>query len=589
MKHLNKSVVILLTVCMVLSIFPQSVLAKKNNEDGKAYRKGRRMISMGDSFASGESIGRYGTGSVTDEDFLAHRSSFAWSGMLKLPGAEGMMRDNRGTNWEFVACSGATTENLTGTQTKEYNHNGSKGSYEMPPQFDAFKNGMIDPKEVDYVTLSIGGNDVDFSGIIKRAALNGPGFYGFAVDAVTDKLNHFDDPGGTHDKLVDTYRRIAKEAPNATIIVTGYPQLFAPHSDMTDGNYLVNEIEAQTINEGVSCFNLRIKSIIQELQMEGINIEFADVEKKFKGHGAFSDEPWINGIEFGADPEELDDNAKTSMNSIHPNFDGAKAYAECVQEVIDRVEKEKAEKRKELGLDDDGNPINAPTGTPGPTLSVTPTPEISVTPTPEISGTPGPTETPGASVTPGPDIPVPTWEPVPDYGYPPVEELLGTYEDGMLTVTEFYIPPEVQQAIEDARAQAESEGADVEGCDIDMSQIVGQTAGFPFTLSSSGSGLMFSAESIPAQPATYYPDTGVIVVPTFTYVEDEMPAYVTITLHQCSYSNPEHTAIVIDGSLIYEFTGEYKGVVMKCRISGTRQIPPKVTPEPSEEGYDGDG
>ena len=165
MKTIKKPIVVILSVCILMSVFSTSVFADKKKEpvDGRTYRKGVNMVSMGDSFASGESIGSYGTGSVYDEDFLAHRSYYSWSSLLKLPGnGGGRMRDYKGTKWQFVACSGATTENIYGTQTKEYNHNGQKGSHDLPPQLDIFSSGKIDPKEVDYVTLSIGGNDVDF-------------------------------------------------------------------------------------------------------------------------------------------------------------------------------------------------------------------------------------------------------------------------------------------------------------------------------------------------------------------------------------------------------------------------------------------
>ena len=360
MKYIKRSLAFLFIACMMLSVFSSDAYAAGKPVDVRAYRKGRNMVSMGDSFASGESIGHYGTGDVfdehydIDEDFLAHRSAYSWSGMLKLPGTKGRMRDNRGSTWQFVACSGATTDNLKGKQTKEYNHLGNwgynSGSHDLAPQFDVFSKGRIDPKEVDYVTLSIGGNDVDFKGIIQAAAINGPGYYGYAADAVADKQEHFDDPGGTRDKLMETYRRIASEAPNATIIITGYPPLLDPKCE--DAN-LFNENEAKVINDGVHWFNGRIKKMIDELKRDGIKIEFADVETKFKGHEAYSSDPWINGLVFGAAEEELDIDEYVSMNSIHPNFQGAKAYAECVQEVIDRVEREKAEMRKKIGIVDE--------------------------------------------------------------------------------------------------------------------------------------------------------------------------------------------------------------------------------------------
>ena len=98
------------------------------------------MVSLGDSFSSGEGIEPfYGQdlsnySKVRNQDWLAHRSKSSWSGMLKLPGVEGTMSENRGDNWFFVATSGAETKHLKNSFEKEYDTDGYSGSRYIDPQ-----------------------------------------------------------------------------------------------------------------------------------------------------------------------------------------------------------------------------------------------------------------------------------------------------------------------------------------------------------------------------------------------------------------------------------------------------------------------
>ena len=92
------------------------------------------MVSLGDSFSSGEGIEPfYGQdlsaySKVRSQDWLAHRSKSSWSGMLKLPGVEGTMSENRSDNWFFVATSGAETKHLKKSFEKKYDTDGYSGS-----------------------------------------------------------------------------------------------------------------------------------------------------------------------------------------------------------------------------------------------------------------------------------------------------------------------------------------------------------------------------------------------------------------------------------------------------------------------------
>lgn len=93
------------------------------------------VVSLGDSYSSGEGLEPfYGQDKATadkveDYDWLAHRSQSAWPGRLKFDRDTNPVSDYKdsenGNKWYFVASSGAKIENLSGAQTKTYNHKAS--------------------------------------------------------------------------------------------------------------------------------------------------------------------------------------------------------------------------------------------------------------------------------------------------------------------------------------------------------------------------------------------------------------------------------------------------------------------------------
>lgn len=357
MKYRIKLTALLLCLCLLLPLLPLRAGAEADPE--AAYRKSRIIVSLGDSYASGEGVERfYGQNAAMaekckNEDWLAHRSERSWAGRLTLPAVKGSMADNRGTNWFFVASSGATTEHIKrtgeqivdsatgrkeGQQPKEYDRDWVSGTYMLPGQLDVFYNNPdLDRMMVDYVTLSIGGNDVDFVGILQEAATHSI-FSTALYDAVDEKLDHFYDKDSTYYKLRDAYARIAEAAPNATILITGYPELL----DYSGKGAMFNRYEAMYINRAINIFNLRIRALINECKADGMKIEFISVEEAFRGHQAYSDDPYLNEIYIGSKSQDLKAWQLTSAYSMHPNEKGIAAYAKCVQNKIDELEAKKA-------------------------------------------------------------------------------------------------------------------------------------------------------------------------------------------------------------------------------------------------------
>ena len=101
--YLKRISVLLYIAVLFFTMLPLSPVVSATNSEGRKI-----MVSLGDSFSSGESIEPfYGQDEkkvaekVKNHDWLAHRSQDSWPGMLTLPGVEGKMADHhdKNDNW----------------------------------------------------------------------------------------------------------------------------------------------------------------------------------------------------------------------------------------------------------------------------------------------------------------------------------------------------------------------------------------------------------------------------------------------------------------------------------------------------------
>lgn len=364
MQLMSKTISSFLVLNLVASIIPMSATAVDRSSDPVI------VVSLGDSYSAGEGIepfyGQSKTLSekVKDEDWLAHRSQLSWPSLLEVPGVDGTMSMYNVKNgssstecqWYFGAVSGAETKHIkNNTQRKKYNKliegSGIFGSnlfadYEtgykdLPKQVDIINNHNLNGK-VDYVTMTLGGNDVGFASIITTCATNCSYLYWGETSKLDDTFSelwdNFDTTEANLKKAYEDVRDAAGE--QAEIIVAGYPKLL----DKDGNGKLINRDEATKVNQNVTKFNDKIEALVEECRNSGMNIHFVDVEEEFDkdgGHQAYSDEPWINKIMLGTEDEDLDDDAISSDYSIHPNEEGAQAYARCVNAKIEEIENSK--------------------------------------------------------------------------------------------------------------------------------------------------------------------------------------------------------------------------------------------------------
>lgn len=275
-------------------------------------------VALGDSFSSGEGNEPFEYGTANDGVNECHRNSEAYPRLLA-----GNSSLSLGST-AFVACSGATTQNVL--------HGGSAdGAWHEAPQVDALS------EDTDVVTITIGGNDVGFPAFATEC------LYPFSLtrgvcDEFTDiydetisKINN--DLG---DDLVDLYGELLEDAPNAQIYIGGYPQI-SPYKDVEDafdqdcgelyGEFPNNWGDARAAHEVVTQLNNVIEGSVTSVNTEKSTsrLHFVDVEGgAFSEHDVCSSSSDFNGVDLF-----------NTEYSVHPNADGHIAYSEDFADAID--------------------------------------------------------------------------------------------------------------------------------------------------------------------------------------------------------------------------------------------------------------
>lgn len=397
-RLLIKTLSLLITAILLLEAFPYTTETKAYDSDSD-----RVIVSLGDSFSSGEGLGDYYNTyldkknketpiydkntpieeKVTNEDWLAHRSTLSWPGRLSLNGVDGTMADNRNTHWFFAAVSGAETKHLnTKQQEKKYNKDhgrldNSEDPTKLPLQLDVFNTLKSKNLKADYVTITIGGNDAGFTKVITDAALPRSTYlhpgklqkrliqttaklltYDVTADFVATNISpngqinsytisnfdfsnvEFAESGSIYKGLCQAYEDIHNAAgEQANIIVAGYPKLINNASSL-----FFNKDEVHMINTAISLFNYGIEKLVTRYHdTENMPIYFVNVEKAFEGEEAYTLNAAIHEIDPTPEKEDIDDRIwnngiNPSARSMHPTDKGAEIYAKCVQDMINKLE-----------------------------------------------------------------------------------------------------------------------------------------------------------------------------------------------------------------------------------------------------------
>jgi lysophospholipase L1-like esterase len=143
----------------------------------------------------------------------------------------------------------------------------------------------------DLVTLSAGGNDAGFS-VVAGVCATQP----LEACAQALQLSQAAIRTTVAADLEAAYAQLRLAAPNATVVVTGYPYLFSPEFSGP----------APFSAEAQALFNAATDTLndVVEATAEAAGFQYVDVVDEFEGHGIGSPDPWITFTGFSA-PDDL--------------------------------------------------------------------------------------------------------------------------------------------------------------------------------------------------------------------------------------------------------------------------------------------
>ncbi|TDC13566.1 SGNH/GDSL hydrolase family protein [Streptomyces sp. 8K308] len=220
-------------------------------------------VALGDSYSSGAGAGSYDSASGD-----CRRSTVAYPVLWA--------NANSPDSFDFTACAGARTTDVIEDQL-----------------------GPLDA-DTTLVSVSIGGNDAGFGDTMRTCVLSGTSA---CLTAVAAAEAYMDDtlPG----QLNATYQAIRDRAPNAEVVVLGYPRLYQLNGGCLFG---ISEESRAAINGAADHL-----SEVTEKSAVDFGFAYGDVRSAFTGHEICSDAPWLHSLTLPVG------------DSYHPTADGQRA------------------------------------------------------------------------------------------------------------------------------------------------------------------------------------------------------------------------------------------------------------------------
>ncbi|MFJ9381701.1 hypothetical protein [Streptomyces sp. NPDC101455] len=278
------------------------------------------VVQLGDSYSSGQGADEYlpGTavGAGTTEWNACHRSAQSWIRDAELPGESSPLAyyadhlDNS-LDYHSLACNGAKAAYmLDGTATWN-----QSGEFDEIPQLDA---GYLDANTT-LVTLTVGGNDAGFASTLESCILT-------QCPSDADEQANINATVWPIDTVLESIHR---QAPNARIVLLGYPELF--NTGVTNCvSELTHDQEVQ-MNAWADDLTIAQQSAVQIAQIGGTPVTYYSPSAEFDGHRLCDADEGINALVIApVDPGDNQCDHITdciSMDSFHPNGVGTSRYA----------------------------------------------------------------------------------------------------------------------------------------------------------------------------------------------------------------------------------------------------------------------
>jgi len=302
------------------------------------------IVSLGDSYSSGEGasdldgpnwsyeFNSNNNGATKQYQNACHRSRDAWSRKAAVHGTptvgarEAGLYDN--LDYHMLACSGAETRNILAQHTSATTPAAAiKGQYHELTQIDQ---GYLD-ENTTLVTISVGGNDIGFADVVKTC-VEGP--CEMTLAQMTDVIDNTMAPAVTN-----VLEQIHGRAPNAKILLMGYPDLFEGFGLCVGIGYGSNDF----LQGSSAALSTRLAAIAASFSA-GVgagSTKYADPAPAFSEHELCDTDTGINGLVFSLSPGETPpglpwpaQSLGISSQSIHPNERGTDLYAATMEAAL---------------------------------------------------------------------------------------------------------------------------------------------------------------------------------------------------------------------------------------------------------------
>jgi len=231
-------------------------------------------VALGDSYSSGLGAGNYISSSGScDRSTNAYPEQ--WAGT------------NSPVSFVSAACAGATTTDVLSSQVSALS------------------------TSTTLVSITIGGNDAGFSSVMETCVLASTSSCLNAIAAaeafITTQLP---------DRLNQTLQTIAADAPNARVVVLGYPELY----DLSKSSFCIGLSTSDRIalNRGADELDGALQAAAQ-----ANNDTFADVRGRFAGHEICDSGSWLHSVDIFALSSSYHPTAAGQEQGYLPVFTGA--------------------------------------------------------------------------------------------------------------------------------------------------------------------------------------------------------------------------------------------------------------------------
>jgi lysophospholipase L1-like esterase len=218
-------------------------------------------VALGDSYSAGVGAGGYDSSSGS-----CSRSPRSYTALWAA--------SHTVASFTSVACSGAKTTDVLDNQVSALS------------------------AATTFVTITIGGNDAGFVTVVTTCLLGTDGACTFAVNSAKSYATSVL-PG----KLDQTYAAIHSRAPDARVVVLGYPDLF--EQTATCGLFGMDLTKRRALDGAADTL-----AGVTAARAGAAGFAFVDVRGVFAGHGICAGSPWINSTTWPV------------SDSYHPNSSG---------------------------------------------------------------------------------------------------------------------------------------------------------------------------------------------------------------------------------------------------------------------------